>query len=461
MIIPQNIFREYDIRGIAETELAPEFCVALGKAYGTYIQHISGSKKVLVGHDNRLSSERINQNIVEGLAATGCEVLDLGLTLSPIAYFARVKLGIDGLVMITASHNPKEFNGFKLAHNHGTIFGEEIQKIRTMIEAQDFISGSGKVENYDIFPEYLSMLKEKIQLKLPLKIVVDCGNGTASTFAQKILAEFGIAIIPLNCDSNGNFPKHNPDPVKIANLKELLEKVKTENAVLGIGIDGDGDRLGVVDEKGNILWGDQLMSLFAREVLAKNPGAKIIVEVKSSQALLEDIAAHNGQPILWKTGHSLIEAKMKEEGALLAGEVSGHMYFADEYFGFDDALYASLRLLRIVSQSGKTLSELFADIPKYFATPEIRIAVSDERKFVIVAEISARLKEKYQVVDIDGARVLFPEGWALVRASNTQPAIIIRAEGKTPEALEKIKQEFGRYFLEYPEIHLDWEEQGV
>jgi phosphomannomutase/phosphoglucomutase len=460
MIIPKNIFREYDIRGLAEEELTSEFVIGLGKAYGTYIQREAKDSRVIIGRDNRLSSQRIQQSLIEGLVSTGVEVIDIGLTISPMAYFARLHLNVDGMVMITASHNPKEFNGFKLAHGSGTIYGAAIQKIRTMMEQEDFLTGEGKVSSVDIFPAYRQMLKEKIKIARPLKVVLDCGNGTAGIFAEKVFADWGIEVIGQHNESDGNFPHHNPDPVKLDNIKDLIERVKIEKADLGIGIDGDADRLGVVDEQGGVVWGDMLMILFSRELLSNCPGAKIIVEVKTSQALPDDIVAHGGKPILWKTGHSLIKAKMKEENALLAGEMSGHMFFADEYFGFDDALYSAGRLMRIIAKSNLTLTQLLADAPKYFATPEIRIAVSDDRKFKIVEELKEKLKEKYQVIDVDGARVIFPDGWALVRASNTQAALIVRAEGKTPDALEKIKEIFGRYLTLYPEIKLDWESQG-
>jgi len=343
------IFRQYDIRGVAGDDLTPDIARLIGQAYGTLCRR-SGISQVVVGHDNRKSSPELHAAVIEGLTSTGCDVVDIGEVVTPLLYFACRYWQIDGGVMVTASHNPPQYNGFKLVWGQGTLFGEQIQQLRQMIEAKDFESGSGSVTQRDAFSDYLTWVTQHIRLgERRLKVVVDCGNGTASRFAPTLLRKLGCEVVELYCESDPNFPHHLPDPVKPENLQDLIAKVREVGADVGLGFDGDGDRLGAVDEQGNILWGDQLMILFSREVLQKHPGAKIIVEVKCSQAVLEDVARHGGVPILWRTGHSFIKAKMHEENALLAGEMSGHLFFADEYFGYDDALYAACRLLRILS----------------------------------------------------------------------------------------------------------------
>ncbi|WP_027718325.1 phosphomannomutase/phosphoglucomutase [Desulfovirgula thermocuniculi] len=441
------IFRQYDIRGVAERDLTPEVVEALGRAFGTMVRE-RGAKEVLVGRDNRTSSLRLRDDLVRGLVAAGCRVLDLGLVVTPILYFAREHWGIDGGVMITGSHNPPEENGFKLALGAGTIHGEEIQRLRRLMEGGSFALGRGSVEEADAVSPYLKMLKEKIRLgPRPLKVAVDCGNGTAGIFAPRILEGWGCRVIPLYCEPDGTFPHHQPDPVKTANLQDLRRIVLEEGCDLGVGYDGDADRLGVVDEKGEVVWGDRLMCLFWREILPRHPGAPAIVEVKCSQALVEEIRRLGGRPVFYKTGHSLIKAKMRELGAVFTGEMSGHMFFADEYYGFDDAFYATGRLLRILSRAELTLSELMADIPRYYSTAETRIPCPDEVKFSVVARLVEAFKEEYEVVDVDGARVLFAEGWGLVRASNTQPVLVARCEGKTSEALAHICEVMREYLV--------------
>jgi phosphomannomutase/phosphoglucomutase len=455
-VVNPLIFRQYDIRGVVGEDITPEVARLIGLAYGTLCRR-NGISQVVVGHDNRKSSPELHSAIIEGLTSTGCDVVDIGEVVTPLLYFACRYWKIDGGVMVTASHNPPQYNGFKLVWGHGTLFGEQIQQLRRMIEAGDFESGSGSVTKRDAFGDYLAWITERIKLgDRKLKIVVDCGNGTASHFAPKLFRALGCEVVELYCDSDPSFPNHLPDPVKPENLRDLIAKVREVGADVGLGLDGDGDRLGVVDEQGNILWGDQLMILFSREVLNKHPGAKIIVEVKCSQAVIEDVAKHGGVPILWRTGHSFIKAKMHEEGALLAGEMSGHLFFADEYFGYDDALYAACRLLRILSQTDKPLSALLADVPRYYATPEVRVHCDDSVKFDVVAKVVAHFKQSgYQVIDVDGARVVTDDGWALVRASNTEPALILRAEGKTPDALKRLHQLVTDALKPYPEVQLD------
>ncbi len=343
-----TIFREYDIRGVVGTDLTPEVAETIARAYATFLQArlpAPGSRlPMVVGHDNRESSPWISEAVTRGLVASGCQVIDLGTVITPIFYFARVHYGIDGVVMITASHNPPEFNGFKLAHGFGTIYGEEIQEIRRLAERGEQVDGRGIVEHRDVVPAYRAMLKQKIRLgPRRLRVVLDCGNGTASLVAPEVLEELGVEVIRLYCDSDPRFPHHHPDPVQPENLRDLVAMVRRERADVGIGLDGDGDRIGVVDDRGEIIWGDTLMVLFWREILPKHPGAVGIVEVKCSQALYEEIERLGGRPMFYKTGHSLIKAKMKELGAVFTGEMSGHMFFADEYYGFDDAVYAAGR----------------------------------------------------------------------------------------------------------------------
>ena len=358
-------------------------------------------------------------------------------------YFAARHLNIPAGIMITASHNPGEYNGCKLLLGDSTIYGEQIQKLYKIIEKGNFITAPpGITYDYDIRAEYSEMIKSKISMgpNLP-KIVVDCGNGTASLFAPQIFRSLGCEVTELYCESDPTFPHHHPDPVNPDNMQDLIREVQRHQADLGIGIDGDGDRLGVVDAQGNLIWGDMLMILFWRDILTRHPGTQCIVEVKCSQSLIDEIEKLGGRPIIYKTGHSLIKAKMKEIDAVFTGEMSGHMFFADDYYGFDDAIYAGARLLSLLSFSRQSISEMLADINKYYSTPEIRLPSTDEQKFQVVDRVLQTFKNKYQIIDIDGARIIFPDGWALVRASNTGPELIVRCEGNTPEALEKIKQE--------------------
>lgn len=342
--------------------------------------------------------------------------------------------------MITGSHNPPEFNGFKLAVGHATLYGPEIQRIRQIIEAGEYPRGAGQLTELDIRPAYLATLKERIgRFDREVKVVVDAGNGLGGMFCPQLLRDLGADASGLYCEVDGTFPNHHPDPTVPAFLTDLIAQVASQGAELGMAYDGDADRLGVVDENGNIIWGDQLLILFSREVLSKQPGATIIFEVKCSQALPDEIEKAGGKPLMWRTGHSFIKKKMKEENSPLAGEMSGHLFFADEYFGYDDAIYASLRLVRLLARSDKRIGEMLADVPKYYSTPEMRVDCSDEEKFQIVASIVEYFKRQYEVVDVDGARILFGDGWGLVRASNTQPALVLRFEARTPERLQEIE----------------------
>lgn len=449
--ITPTIFREYDIRGLVGREITVETAGAIARAYAAYLRE-RGERRVVVGRDLRESSPQIRDAVVQALVESGCDVTDIGTVITPVFYFARVHLGIDGGVMITASHNPPEFNGFKLAHGFGTIYGSEIQEIRRIAASREFVSGRGRVAEQDVEAAYRAMLKEKIRLgPRRLRAVVDCGNGTASLMAPDALEDLGVEVVRLYCDPDPRFPNHHPDPVQPENLRDLIATVLRERADAGLGFDGDGDRIGVIDDQGTIIWGDLLMVLFWREILPKHPGTIGIVEVKSSQVLYDEIARGGGKPIFYRTGHSLIKAKMKEVGAVFTGEMSGHMFFADEYYGYDDAVYAAARLLRILSHSDRPLSALLADLPRYPVTPEVRVDCPDERKFDVVRALTEQFRKRYEVIDIDGARVLFADGWGLVRASNTQPALVVRAEGKTPDALARIKRTLEEALSKFPE----------
>lgn len=441
MEVNRSIFREYDIRGIVEKDLKGEFPYFLGKSIGTMIKR-KGENKVVVGGDNRLSTPTIKEKLINGIIDTGCDVIDIGIVPTPIVYFSIHFYSISSGVMVTASHNPPEFNGFKIVIGKISLYGKEIQKLADFIEKEDFEKGKGKKTEKNATEQYLKYLKEKFIFKRKLKIGIDTGNGTVGPIIVPLLKNFGMEVFPLYQESDGSFPNHLPDPVVVENLADLIALVKEQKLDAGLGIDGDGDRLGVVDENGKILWGDQLLIIYAKEILEKNPKSKIIFDVKCSKALEEEIKKHGGEPLMWKTGHSLIENKLHQEKALLAGELSGHIYFADDYFGYDDAIYASLRLLKIISEKGEKLSKLLEGVKEYYSTPEIRINVDDDKKFKIVKNLQDYFRDKFPTSEIDGVKVYFPDGWALVRASNTQPALVLRVEGKNKNSLEKIKNDF-------------------
>lgn len=440
MLNPQ-IFREYDIRGIVDKDLTDVIVEDIALSFGTYMRE-KDLKTLAIGSDCRLSSDRFREIFADALTKTGCDVIDVGTVPTPVLYFAIEHLKANGGVMITGSHNPPEFNGFKLCIGTFSIYGREIQKIREIIEDGVYIAGNGKYEKYSkIIQDYQNYLVDNLNLKRKLKVVVDSGNATAGPVAPKIFRKLGCTVISLYENMDGNFPNHHPDPTIPEYLEDLISTLKKENADIGIAFDGDADRIGVVDENGNIIYGDQLLMIFARDVLESNPGSIIISEVKSSKNLYDDIKNHNGIPIMWKTGHSLIKQKMKEEGALLGGEMSGHMFFADRYFGFDDAIYAAGRLLEILSRSDTKLSELLADVPKTYNTPEIRVDCPDEIKFDVVEQVKNYFSKKnYDINDIDGMRITFDDGWALVRASNTQPALVLRFESTSQERLNEIQK---------------------
>jgi phosphomannomutase/phosphomannomutase/phosphoglucomutase len=449
-LITKEVFRQYDIRGRVPDELDELTGQGIAQAFACYVSN-SGRSTVIVGRDNRISSSMFRDIVVEALLESGLDVIDIGEVITPMFYFAAQHLGFDAGMMITASHNPGHDNGFKLLLGSSTIYGEEIQVLARMVEQGVKCLGErkGQLRVVDITEDYVGDIIGRVKLgNRRIKVVVDCGNGTAGFIAPRILRDLGCEVIELYCDSDPTFPNHHPDPVKAENCVDLVRIVKAEGADLGIGFDGDGDRIGVVDTDGNNIWGDMLMILFWREILPRHPGADCIVEVKCSQALIDEIERLGGKPIIYKTGHSLIKAKMKEIGAVFTGEMSGHMFFADEYYGYDDAIYAAARLLRILSNTEKSLIELLADAPKYFSTPEMRVKSSDSEKFNLVEKVLSHFVSLYKVIDIDGARILFPGGWGLVRASNTGPELIVRCEGKTPEDLERIKAELFTFLQE-------------
>ncbi|MDH3504730.1 MAG: phosphomannomutase/phosphoglucomutase [Nitrospirota bacterium] len=448
-----GIFREYDIRGIVGHDLAPDVVERIGRAYAT-LARARGVRTITVGRDGRLTSPALRNDLVAGLTGSGVNVVDLGLCATPLLYYSLFSCDVDGGIMITGSHNAAEYNGFKMCVGREALYGADIQQLRKIYESGEFASGSGTVLEQPIIPEYLKFLQERFSSlnARGLRVVIDCGNGAASLVAQEALEQLGCHVTGLYCDLDGHFPNHHPDPTVTDNLKDLIEKVRETGADVGIGYDGDADRIGVIDEQGQILWGDRLLLLFARDVLVDHPGCCIISEVKASQGLYDDIQKRGGRGIMWKTGHSIMKAKMKEEKALLAGEMSGHMFFADRYYGYDDAIYASCRLIEILVKQEKPLSSLLADIPQTVVTPEIRVDCSDDKKFSLVETVRNRLKHAANtqdlktsalpirdIITIDGIRVRFDEGWGLIRASNTQPALVLRFEASSHDHLTQIQ----------------------
>jgi len=434
-----EIFREYDIRGIVEKDILPQDVISIGKGVGTYlIRH--GCTDITVGRDCRTSSELFSEKLIEGLISTGCRATDIGICPTPVLYYSIRHFQKQGGVMVTASHNPPEYNGFKLCKNSDSIHGEQLQAIARIIADADFIHGNGSMSTADAVTPYTRFVLENIRLNHPLKIGIDAGNGTAGPIAVPILKQLGCRVYDLYCDMDGTFPNHEADPTVLDNMQDLIRLVRENRLDVGIGYDGDGDRIGVVDDQGHIVYGDKLLIIFAREILSRKPGATFISEVKCSKTMYDDIERHGGRAVMWKTGHSIIKKKMKEEKAELAGEMSGHMFFADRYLGFDDAVYASCRLLEILADSGKTISQLLSDVPETFTTPEIRVACPDHRKFDVVSHITEHFRALQPVIDIDGARILFDDGWGLVRASNTQPALVLRFEALSESRLKEIRK---------------------
>lgn len=440
------IFREYDIRGVYQKEFDKDFAYLLGRAYAQYFFEKAGKTNLTVtlGHDARLSSTEIKAALSKGLQDSGVKVVYIGLVTSPISYFTTFEVPeVDGAVMITGSHNPPEYNGFKISVGKGTIFGEEIQKLRKIIEKGIFPQGKGSEEVLDIFPQYVARYKKEFGTLKDIKVVLDCGNGAAGCIVRKLFEAVGLKPTILFEEPDGRFPNHHPDPTVEKNLKDLATAVTREGAVAGIGFDGDADRIGLVDHTGKMIYGDELMVLISRSILASQKGAKIIGDVKCSDRLYEDIRKHGGEPIMWKTGHSLIKEKIKVEKAPFGGEMSGHVFFADRNHGYDDALYAALRVCEILSRTGKNVQELLAGLPSAFNTPEIRIDTTEEKKVQIVEKLISQFDGNgdYKVNLIDGVRISFPDGWALARASNTQPVLVLRFESWTEQGLQRIRSQ--------------------
>ena len=438
-----NIFREYDIRGIVGKQLTDETVATLGRAVGTFFRQ-NGASRIAIGYDARESSPRFCRLLKNGLNKTGCDAVLIGMVPTPVLYHAVFTKDVDGGVMITGSHNPPDHNGFKICLGKDTLFGSQIQEIKEIaLSAPPALAGGeahGVIETRDVLEDYVSDIIARLDLgSRKLRAVVDAGNGMGGVTAVPVYRELDIEMIELYTDPDSTFPNHHPDPTVTENLQDMIAAVREHQADLGIAFDGDGDRIGVVDETGRIIWGDELMVLFSRDILAKRPGSTIIAEVKCSQTLFDDIAKHGGKPLMWKAGHSLIKAKMKETNAALAGEMSGHIFFADRFYGFDDATYAGARLLEILSKTDKPLSALLADLPKTFSTPELRVDCPDETKFDVVAKIADHFSQTNEVITIDGARIIFEYGWGLVRASNTQAILVLRFEADTVQHLEEIR----------------------
>ncbi len=440
MDINPKIFREYDIRGIVGQDLDEAIVETLGRAMGTFFLG-RGQKDVAVGQDCRLSSPGFGRALIRGLLSTGCDVADIGVVPTPLLYFSVFYKKMPAGVMITGSHNPPEHNGFKMMSGEETLYGKTIQALYEIVRKGVFPRGEGRVTSLDVVSEYQDYVSRNVRFARPVKVVIDAGNGTGGVVAVPLFRKMGLNVIDIFCEPDGRFPNHHPDPTLPEAMEKLVAKVRESGAELGVAYDGDADRIGVVDDAGRILWGDQLLIIFARDILPSRPGAAVISEVKASKVLYEEIERLGGRPIMWRTGHSLIKEKIKEERAPLAGEMSGHMFFADRWFGFDDAIYASARLIEILSRSNTKLSAALAGLPKTYSTPEIRIYASDEVKFRIVDEVRRELAARHPIIDIDGVRANFPNGWGLVRASNTQAVIVLRFEADTEADLAAIQAE--------------------
>lgn len=436
-----KIFREYDIRGAADRDLPDSLVTLIGKAIGTFLVR-AGGKTIALSQDCRVHSPRIHAALKSGLLSTPVHVVDVGVGPTPLLYFSPIHLELDAGIQITGSHNPPEDNGIKLVAMGKSVYGQAIQDLLELILKKDFVSGTGTSTTAETSAAYLDNARSHLRMgKRRCKVVLDAGNGAGGPLGLALYKSLGFDVVPLYCEMDGRFPNHHPDPTQPENLEELIATVKREGAEIGIAFDGDADRIGVVDPQGRIVWGDQLMILFARAILKEVPGATFVGEVKCSQSMYDEIERAGGKAIMWKVGHSLLKTKMKESGAVLAGEMSGHIFFAHRYLGYDDALYAGARLLEILSQSDELFSSYVDTLPVMINTPELRVEVPDDIKFELVRRTVEHFRKLYPVVDIDGVRVRYPKGWGLVRASNTQPALVMRFEAETAADLEKIQSE--------------------
>lgn len=450
MKINPVIFREYDVRGVVDQDFDAEFALNLGRAYVTYLhdQHQLRQPVITLGHDARLSSPALTKALGQGLAQAGARVIHLGLITSPISYFSTFVLkDVHGALMVTGSHNPPEYNGFKISVGKTTIFGAEIAKLYDYLIKGKFVEGAGREERLDILPQYVARYQEEFGQISSIPVILDCGNGSAGCVVRRLYEAVGLKPTILFEEPDGRFPNHHPDPTVEKNLGDLIKTVRSQKARVGIGFDGDADRIGVVDDQGQMVYGDELLALYGRAILEQRPGEKIIGDVKCSDRIYDYLRRHGGEPIMWKTGHSLIKEKIKVEKAPFGGELSGHIFFADRNYGYDDALYAGLRLVEILSKTGQRISELLKDLPKAYNTPEIRIDTTEEKKHLIVD----RLKKEFspstkdlKVNLIDGIRVSFPSGWALARASNTQPVLVLRFEANSAQALQSMQTQFDK-----------------
>ena len=436
-MVNKYIFREYDIRGKVVDDFPPHVVTLLGRGFGTFVKR-NGFREIALSGDIRLTTPDLMEQFKEGVLATGTDVINLGLLPTPTNYYSMFKLGVGGAVQITGSHNPPEFNGFKMSLDRKAVYGDSIQTLRKYIEDNDFETGVGSEIKHNIGSDYKKMIVEKINIARPMKVVMDCGNAAGALNAPQIFKDLGIELTELFCEPDGTFPNHHPDPTVEENLADLIQTIQSGDYDIGVAFDGDADRVGVVDETGDVVWADQLMALFLPELI--EDGDEILFDVKCSQALEDMILKYGGTPVMWKTGHSLIKQKMHELGCKLGGEMSGHIFFADDYFGYDDGIYVAARIVQTLSRGNRKLSELKAELPIYHSTPEMRMACeSDEEKFRIAKEAAEYFTANYDCITVDGVRIKFGDGWGLVRSSNTQPVIVCRFEANSQERMEEIK----------------------
>lgn len=459
MAVPRHIFREYDVRGLVEKDLQSSTVEALGRAVASFIADRTGTERpaLSVGRDVRPSSDALQEDLTRGLLDAGADVVDIGVVPTPVQYFSLHRLAVDGGVMVTGSHNPSEYNGFKISLGRAPLMGAEIQELYRIIVDGAFRRGQGEVSKQPVTSDYMAAIRERVRLARPLKVVVDPANATGALFATSLLTQVGCDVVAINDHVDGTFPSHHPDPSVDEHLSELIERVRREGAAVGFAFDGDCDRLGAVDEKGRIVRGDQLTALLARDQLARKPGSKILFDVKCSRAVVEDILAHGGQPVMWKTGHSLLKRKMWEDDIPFGGEMSGHLFFKDDYFGFDDAIYAACVLARFLSRSSATLSELVGELAAYPSTPELRLETTEERKWAVVEAAKRHFAGRGEANEVDGLRVDLPEGWFLLRTSNTQPVVVLRIEGRDRAALAQLQAEVGDFLRTQGMTGLPWE----
>lgn len=458
MRVVDEIFRMYDIRGIYGKELDEETAYYIGRAFGTIVREMGGLR-LSVGMDARPSSIPLKEALIDGITKSGISVFDLGLVPTPLQYYSLYKYDVNGGIQVTASHNPREYNGFKLSLGRETFFGEDIQKLKRIMIEGKFIQTfeRGQVQRLDVVDQYVFEMTRSFKINGRYRVAIDPGNGTAGPVVSEIFKAIGIPFEGIYMEVDGTFPNHLADPTVVKYMKDLSEKVVKEKFDLGIGYDGDADRIGALTHEGVLLFGDKILGIFAKQVLKNNKGATIIYDVKCSKGLTEYIEKLGGRPLMWKTGHALLKAKLREENAPLAGEMSGHIFFNDRFYGYDDAIYASLRLLEILEEEKKSLKELSEEIPHYYSTPEIRVGCPDDKKFEVVAKLVEMFKKDYKVIDIDGVRVEFPDGFGLIRASNTQPVLVVRCEGKTPEKLEEIRNLIFGALARFEEVNLQEE----